>query len=211
MLKIYGSIMSRASRNVWAAEEAGAAYELASLDFRKGEHKQPAFLAINPAGKMPAIVDGDVAMSESLAINLFIAQKYAKGKLWPADEKGQAKCLQWTLWAGTELEPVAYGRLREVLFKKETERDMALLADLAEKAKPLVAVLETALQSTPYVCGNAFSVGDINVACVMEYLVRSNFDISPWPKTAAWFKACDERPANKKTQDMRTAAMKAAA
>ncbi|MDX2145401.1 MAG: glutathione S-transferase family protein [Rhodospirillaceae bacterium] len=211
MIKIYGSVMSRASRNVWAAEEAGAAYELVNLDFRKGEHKQPAFLAINPAGKMPAIVDGAVTMSESLGINVYIAQKYSKGKLWPADDAGQAKALQWTLWAAAELEPVAYGRLREVLFKKPEERDEKLLADLAAKAGPLVQVLETALAQSPYLAGAAFSVADLNAACVMEYLVRSNFDIAPWPKTAAWFKACSERAATKKVSDMRAAAMKVAA
>ena len=167
MLKIYGSVMSRASRNIWAAEECAAPYELVSLDFRKGEHKQPAYLAINPAGKMPSIVDGDVVMAESLAINAFIAQKYGKGKLWPADEKGQAKCLQWTLWAAAELEPVAYGRLREVLFKKEDERDHKLLAELAERGKPIVGVLDAVLQDTPFICGSQFTLADLNVACVM--------------------------------------------
>lgn len=211
MLKLYGSIMSRTSRNAWTAEEAGAAYEVVNLDFRKGEHKQPAFLAINPAGKMPALVDGDVVMSESLAINLYIAQTYAKGTLWPNDAKGQARCLQWSMWAGAELEPVAYGRLREVMFKKEAERDNKLLAELAEKAKPLVEVLEVALKASPYLAGAAFTVADINAACVVEYLVRSNFELAPWPKAAAWFKACSERPANKKVQDLRAAAMKAAA
>jgi glutathione S-transferase len=211
MLKIYGSVMSRASRNLWAAEECGAAYELVSLDFRKGEHKQPAYLAINPAGKMPSIVDGDVTMAESLAINLFIAQKYGTGKLWPAEEKGQALALQWTLWAAAELEPIAYGRLREVLFKKEEERDHKLLADLAEKGKPVVALIESALQGGSFIGGAQFTVADLNVACVMEYMVRSNFDLAAWPKTAAWYKACSERPANKKVQDMRAQAMKAAA
>jgi glutathione S-transferase len=211
VIKIYGSVMSRASRNAWAAEEAGAAYELVALDFRKGEHKQPAFLAINPAGKMPAIVDGSVVMSESLAINLYIAQAYSKGKLWPADPKAQAKGLQWSMWAGVELEPVAYGRLREVFFKPEKDRDQKLLADLAEKAKPLVDLVEAALAASPFLAGSAFSVADLNVACVMEYLVRSDFDLAPWPKTAAWFKSCCERPAYKRVQDLRSAAQKAAA
>ena len=211
MLKIYGSVMSRASRNIWAAEECAAPYELVSLDFRKGEHKQPAYLAINPAGKMPSIVDGDVVMAESLAINAFIAQKYGKGKLWPADEKGQAKCLQWTLWAAAELEPVAYGRLREVLFKKEDEREHKLLAELAERGKPIVGVLDAVLQDTPFICGSQFTLADLNVACVMEYMVRSNFDISPWPKTAAWYKACAGRLGNMKVQEMRAQAMKVAA
>ena len=211
MLKIYGSVMSRASRNIWAAEECKAPYELVSLDFRKGEHKQPGYLAINPAGKMPSIVDGDVVMAESLAINMFIAQKYGQGSLWPADEKSQAKCMQWTLWAAAELEPVAYGRLREVLFKKEEERDHKLLADLAEKGKPIVGVLDAVLQSSAFICGASFSLADLNVACVMEYMVRSNFDLSPWPKTAAWYKICAARAGNQKVQAMRADAMKVAA
>ena len=107
MMKIYGSIVSRASRNAWAAEETGTDYEVVPLDFRKAEHKAPAFLAINPAGKMPALVDGDVVMSESLAINLYIAQTYGKGSLWPAGAKDQARCLQWSMWAGAELEPMS--------------------------------------------------------------------------------------------------------
>lgn len=211
MIKIYGSIMSRASRNAWAAEEAGTKYEIVALDFRKGEHKQPAFLAINPAGKMPAIVDGEVTMSESLAINLYIAETYGRGTLWPASAKDRARCLQWTLWAGAELEPVAYGRLREVFFKKPEERDARLLAELAEKAKPLVEVLNVALADAPYLLGSSFTVADLNVACVMEYLVRSEFDLASWPKVAAWYRACTERPAFKKVQDLRAAAMKAAA
>lgn len=211
MLKLYGSIMSRTSRNAWAAEEAGAAYEIVNLDFRKGEHKQPAFLAINPAGKMPALVDGDVVMSESLAINLYIAQQYSKGKLWPSDAKAQAKCLQWSMWAGAELEPVAYGRLREVMFKPEKDRDQKLLAELAEKAKPLVELIEIALKDSGWLAAPSFTVADLNVACVVEYLVRSNFDLAPWAKTAAWYKAASERPANAKVQGLRAAAAKAAA
>lgn len=210
-MKLYGSIMSRTSRNAWAAEEAGATYEVVNLDFRKGEHKQPAFLAINPAGKMPALVEGDVVMSESLAINLYIAQVHSNGKLWPTDAKARAKCLQWSMWAGAELEPIAYGRLREVMFKKEAERDQKLLADLAEKAKPHMDVLETTLKGSAFLAGPTFTVADLNTACVVEYLVRANFDLSPWPKTAAWFKMVSERPANKKIQDLRATATKAAA
>ena len=211
MIKIYGAVLSRASRNAWAAEEAGAAYEIVSVDFRNNEHKQPAFLAINPAGKMPAMIDGEVMMSESLAINLYIAQNYSIGKLWPSDAKSQARCLQWSLWAGAELEPVAYGRLREVLFKKEKERDRKLLAQLAEQAIPLADTAHAALQSSAYLAGATFTIADLNVACVVEYLVRSNFDLAPWPRVAAWYKSCTERPGYRKVHDMRAAAIKAAA
>ena len=211
MITLYGKAASRTSRNLWALEELGIAYKHVPFDYLKGDTKMAEYLTINPAGKMPSIVDGDVVMAESLAINAFIAQKYGKGKLWPADEKGQAKCLQWTLWAAAELEPVAYGRLREVLFKKEDERDHKLLAELAERGKPIVGVLDAVLQDTPFICGSQFTLADLNVACVMEYMVRSNFDISPWPKTAAWYKACAGRLGNMKVQEMRAQAMKVAA
>jgi len=211
MIKIYGSPMSRASRTMWVLEEVGQPYELVPLDFRTGEHKAPAFLAINPVGKMPAMVDGDVVMSESLGMNLYAAQRYGAGTLFPAGDTAHAKIVQWTLWAACELEPVAYGMLREVMFKKPEERDPAVFAALSERAKPLLQVLSTALDGKSYLLGDAFTLADLQVACVAEYMIRGNFDISPWPKVATWLAACQARPAAAKVQDIRAAAMKALA
>ena len=211
MIKVYGSPMSRASRTLWALEEAGQAYQLVPLDFGKREHKAPAFLAINPAGKMPAMTDGDVVMSESLGMNLYVAQRYGAGTLFPAGDAAHAKIVQWTLWAANELEPVSYGMLREFMFKKPEERDQAGLAALAERAKPLMQVLTATLEKQSFLVGATFTVADLQVACVAEYLTRSGFDLSPWPKVAAWFAACQARPAALKVAALRAAAVKALA
>jgi glutathione S-transferase len=210
MIKIYGSPASRASRPMWALEELGLPYELVNLDFRKGEHKAPAFLAINPAGKMPALVDGDVVMAESLAMTVYIAQRYGMGKLWPPGDAAHAAILQWTLWAANELEPVSYGMLREVFFKKPEERNAAVIAALGERAKPLMQVLATYLARHAHLVGEAFTLADLQVAGVLDYCTRSDFSLAPWPKVAAWHAACQARPAYGKVQDIRAAAMQAA-
>ncbi len=205
MIKLYGSIVSRATRNLWMLEELDVAYEHISLDWGKQENRSPEYLNINPAGKVPTLVDGDAVISESLAINLYLAQKYGTGGLWPDDDAGRGRCIQWSLWAAAELEPVAYTRLREVVFKREDERDQDLLEDTAERAAPLMTLLVQSFAGE-YLTGDVFTVADLNVACVMEYLERTDFDMTPWPGVAAWYARTYGRPANQKVQNARAPA-----
>src|SRR5258707_9654556 len=102
-MKIYGSPMSRASRSLWCAKELGVPFEHVDLGWDK--LKSPDFLAVNPCGKFPGFADGDLKLFESLAINLYIAKKYGTGELYPANGEDEARTLQWTLWAATEIEP----------------------------------------------------------------------------------------------------------
>ncbi|MBT7449654.1 MAG: glutathione S-transferase, partial [Rhodospirillaceae bacterium] len=89
MIKIYGSFVSRATRNLWMLEELGLEYEHVSLDWAKQENRSAAYLKINPAGKVPTLEDGDATLSESLGINLYLVQKYGQGGLWPDDDAGR--------------------------------------------------------------------------------------------------------------------------
>jgi glutathione S-transferase len=102
MLKIHGIARSRAFRCIWAAEEAGLAYEVVPLGFVPG-FKLERPLAINPNNKIPALEDGDLVLFESLAINLHIAGKVG-APLMPSGNDA-SRVLQWTLWAATEAEP----------------------------------------------------------------------------------------------------------
>ena len=205
MIKIYGSLVSRATRNVWMLEELGVDYEHVDLDWGKQENRSPDYLKINPAGKVPTLVDGEATLSESLGINLYLAQKYGAGSLWPDDDASRARCIQWTVWAAGELEPIAYARVREMVFKQEDERDQDLLDDMAEQAAPLMTLLAQSFTGD-FITGNTFTVADLNVACVMEYLDRSEFDLSPWPGVDAWYARTYGRPANQKVQDARAPA-----
>ncbi|MDG2244243.1 MAG: glutathione S-transferase family protein [Rhodospirillaceae bacterium] len=203
MIKIYGSLVSRATRNLWALEELDLDYEHVSLDWAKQKNRSPEYLKINPAGKVPTLTDGNATLSESLGINLYLAQKYGQGGLWPDDDAGRARCVQWSFWAGAELEPLAYGRIREFLFKKEAGRDQALITDMAERTGPLLNLMTLSLAEHTYLAGETFTLADLNVACVVEYLERSNFDFSNWPKVESWYTNTYGRAANQKIQDQR--------
>jgi len=205
MITLYGKAASRTARNLWALEEIGVPYKHVPYDYLKGETKTPEFLDINPAGKVPALTDGNVVMTESLGMNLYIAHNYGAGTIWPEDQAGRAKCIQWTLWAATELEPHASGRLIQLVLTPEAQRDMKLVETLAEKTKPALNTLNVALTRAPYLAGKAFSVADLNVAAVVEYLVRTKFDLGPWPAVQAWFTTCWNRPASLKVVEMKKA------
>ena len=112
-MKIYGSPMSRASRVLWCAKELGVPFE--HVDVPWENLKKADFLAINPNGKVPGFSDGDLKLFESLAINLYIAKKYGTGELYPTNPEDEARILQWTIWAATEVEPFALPALLFVL------------------------------------------------------------------------------------------------
>ena len=84
MLKIYGTAMSRASRTLWTAEELGLKYEHIPVGFGDGGTRQPEYLKINPNGHVPAIDDDGLILCESMAISLYLVEKYGKAPMWPA-------------------------------------------------------------------------------------------------------------------------------
>ena len=99
MLTLYHHPFSRAAGTLWALEEAGQPYELKFLDLAKGEHKSPAMLALNPMGKLPVLVDGDTVVTEAAAIALYLADRYAPGRLAPKlDDPRRGTYLRWALF-----------------------------------------------------------------------------------------------------------------
>lgn len=202
MITLFGNNRSRATRNLWVLEELGVEYKRDLVDHTTGETKKPDFIAINPGGKVPALTDGDVVMYESLAINLYLAMTYGKGSLWPENAKGQAGCLQWTMFSATEVEPHSVGALIELIFKPEGMGDEAAAHAHLANLPSALSVLEKSLADSPYLVGEDFTIADINVACVVNSLNLVGFDFSPYPKIVAWLKLCTERPA-KKTADVR--------
>src|SRR5262249_46024851 len=95
-MKIYGSLMSRASRGMWCAKELGVPFD--HIDVPWDKLKEPSFLAINPNGKVPGFEDGKLKLFESLAIILYLCKRYGTGKLYPADIEQEGQTFQWTLW-----------------------------------------------------------------------------------------------------------------
>jgi glutathione S-transferase len=194
---IYGITRSRAFRSLWAAEELGLECEQAQINFADGSSRTPEFLAINPMGAVPALVDGELKLFESLAINLYLAKKHADKGLWPATLEDEARVFQWTLWVATEIEPSASTILFHAALLPEDKRDPGLLAAAQKKvAKPL-AVLDQHLAGRDYLLGETFTIADLNVASVMAWLQVARHDMSAWPNVVAWMARCLKRPAVK--------------
>lgn len=196
MIKLYGITRSRASRCLWMLEELGQPYERVPVDYRSGQHKQPDYLAINPNGKLPALVDGDVALFESMAINLYLADAYGADKgLWPATAGDRGRCYQWSVWVMTEVEAHALNALRHKYLLPEDQRTPEGFQAACEAlAKPL-GILDAALADRPHLLGETFTVADLNVASVLTWARVARVPLDAVPHVADWLKRCLERPA----------------
>ena len=200
MLRIYGSAKSRALRTLWMVGELGIPYEHKDWLPRAPETKTPEYHALNPNDRVPTIDDDGFVLSESMAINLYLAKKH-KSPLYPADPKNEALALQWSLWETDRLDRqiVTYCRHTKDLPAAERKADVA---DAAWKEiVPAFDALEAALTKSEWLAGPAFSVADLNVAAALYRALT--LDLAKWPHMQAWFKRCWERPAAKKARAMR--------
>ena len=189
-MKVYGNKHSRTPRITWCLQELGMDYEQVEIPF--DQLKTPGYLAINPNGKIPCLVDGDLTMFESLAINLYLGKNYGMGKIYPADANDEARVLQWTLWAATEVEPYL---LAALLFQLGFSKDEAAAAAAPGRVKPAILVLDKHLQGRDWIVGDQFSVADLNVAAVVSASKGGNVDISYAKNVAGWLDRCLARAA----------------
>jgi len=201
MIKLYGTSMSRAARSLWALEEAGVKYEHVPVGFT-GETRKPDYLKINPNGHMPALDDNGTLLWESMAINLYIAEKYAKAPLWPSTVEGHAASYQWSFWGVTEMETplldIFMSRMRPA-----DQRDEKVAQAGMEKLKMPVKVLDDHLQKSDYLLGKEFTIADLNVASVMSLAPLIQLDLSAIPTAQKWLQKCLERPANQRAVAMK--------
>ncbi len=199
MIKIYGQVRSRANRCLWALEEIGVPYELVPIDINKGENDRPEFLAINPNGRIPALVDGDLKLFESMAINLYLARKYGKD-LWPTTEAGEAHALQWSFWGANEVEPHLITLLYQQMFAPEGQKSPERVKEAHEALVPRLTVLNNHLKDRPYLLGAKFTIADLNVAAVLGLAAMVRVDVAPYPKLKQWLDNCYNRPAHQKVR-----------
>jgi glutathione S-transferase len=199
MIKLYGLPASRAFRALWMLEELGVQYENVPTHFI-GETRTAEFLKLNPNGHIPVLVDGETVLWESMAINLYLARKYAAGKLWPGTAADEGRAFQWSFWVMTEVEgPLLAVLMNKRLLPKEQRDANAAAAEEAKLGGPL-GVLEGALRGRSYLLGDTFSVADLNVASVLSWTSLAGLDLDKWPQAAAWLQRCTERPAFKKAR-----------
>lgn len=195
-LQIYGVARTRAFRALWIAEELGLAYEHRPIEIGEAGARTPEFLALNPNGRLPVIVDGDFVLPESLAITLYLAKKYSLGTLYPAKLQDEARLWQWSFWALAEIDRgVNIWSLHAVRLPPH-ERNAGLREEALKVLAAPFAVLDKALAESAYLLGADFTVADLNVAAVVSRAI--DMDLSASPHLKNWLMRCLERPAARK-------------
>lgn len=197
MISLYGSPESSAGRCFWCLEEVKAPYQAIDVNFRTKEHKSDTFLKINPNGKIPAMVDDDVTLFESVAINFYLAEKYKKELLGTTlQEKGYV--YQWSIWALAEVQPPLIEAFIQKVFVPEDRRDHGIIEKALNKVPALLKVLEDRLSESKYLAGNEFTLADLNTASVVTLLHHIQYDISAYKNTVNWLAVLSERDAFKR-------------
>jgi glutathione S-transferase len=201
MRKIYGQKRSRAMRCLWVLEELGLEYEHIPLDQNSGETRTPEYLALNPSGKIPLLVEDDFVLSESTAINAYLASGHAGG-LWPRAPRAVAKLNQWVAWAVTELEPPLVAAFREGRRPPEQIDQARVAAWKADIAKMLKVVLEPHLERHgSMLAGEEFTLADLTVAALVDNVKMFKLLPAECTHTERWLQRSLARPAWRRLQD----------
>src|SRR6478672_9461567 len=199
-MRLYGNVRSRAMRCLWMLEEVGEPYQLIEKSTRAEDLQSADYIRLNPNARIPTLVDGDVVLWESMAINLYLAQKY-EGPMHCAGPEVLGLAAQWSFWAILEMQALLLDLLQHRALLPEFARD----ASYAERdelllRKPL-EVLNNALNGRDHLVGGNFTVADLNVASILVWGKMGRLDLSAHPDVARWLDSCLARPAYSRVRD----------
>lgn len=200
-LTIYGSPRSRTLRTLWAAAELGLEYEHVPYEWDSPALKSLEYLALNPAGAVPMIVDDGVVVAESMAIAIHLARTYGDAgpePLYPHGRQAEADVLRWSLWAQGQLEPWVQRDTRLVALRAEIGDAVA-----AEVARSLTT-LERALTVRPWLAAGHFTVADLNVAGVLSPSRAQHLPLQLYAAVRAWLARCYDRAAARAVRERYT-------
>ena len=191
--RLFGISGSRALRAIWGIEEVGIDYEHVPVTFG-ADSKTADYLSVNPNGRIPALIDGDLQLFESMSINLYLAKRYG-GDLYPTNAADEARAWQWSVWAISEIEPLQMQIVIQKLFVPKDKRDAKIIEGATKSLQRPLKVLDAALSDGGYLLGDAFSVADLNVAAVMHLMKMVGFTYAEHANVQRWADACYARPA----------------
>lgn len=183
MLTVYGCPNSRSLRAVWALEEASADYNYVLIDLFRGAGRSPDFLKVNPAGKVPALIEGEQILTESGAILIHLAERYPAAGLLPPpeDAAARAETLQWLMFALTELEPPLWAIAKHRFILPETRRIAAIEDTCRWEFAHACALLARHLGTCPHAAAGRFTIADIVIAHCLAWAKSAKVEIVPAP------------------------------
>ncbi|WP_217588872.1 glutathione S-transferase family protein [Burkholderia sp. GbtcB21] len=192
-MKLYGFAGTRSQRALWGLKELDADFEFVSVNLLAGEHKRPEFLRINPAGKVPVLVDGDRVIPESAAIVLYLADKYPEKALLPINPALRAQAYRWVMFAVTELEQPLWRITRHTFLYPPEKRSPADIELAREDFATMAAILDKHLEGREFIVGDTLTVADCVTAYLIDWASECNL-IEPFPQLRAYLERLYARP-----------------
>jgi glutathione S-transferase len=197
---LYYHPYSRAANVVWMLEEAGVPYELRPVDIMKGAHKAPDLVALNPMGKLPILTDGEAVVTEAAAIALYLADRYAYGRLAPrVDDAARATYLRWSFFAPSVIEPGVMAKQGGWAYKESQAGWGAYDA--------MLKATESAIAGRDYILGDEFSMADVVFGGTLRFMLAFK-SIEERPSFTAYAERLARRPALQRAE-ARNAAQRA--
>ncbi|WP_438031936.1 glutathione S-transferase family protein [Sorangium sp. So ce204] len=192
-MKLYEFAPTRSIRVRWALQELGVDFETVQVNLRAGENRRPEFLKLNPAGKLPVLVDGDLVLTESVAIVLYLAEKYPDKGLLPADPRERAKVNQWLLFAATELEQPLWRIARHKFLYPEDKRLPGDISLARDDFKAMADVLEKHMEQRQFVVGDRVTVADLVMAYTLDWANEAHL-LDDFPQLRTYMDRMYARP-----------------
>jgi glutathione S-transferase len=168
-MKLYGFPPTRSIRVLWTLRELGVEFEFINVNLMAGENRHPEFLALNPAGKVPVLIDGELVLTESVAIVLYLAEKYADKNLLPVGFEARAQVNHWLMFTATELEqPLWRIAKHTAIYPKEKRlRDEVPLA--RQDFHEMAVVMEQHIKGRQFLVGESVTVADFVAAYTLDW------------------------------------------
>lgn len=192
-MKLYEFAPTRSIRARWALQELDLEFEAISIQLAEGQGQSPEYLHLNPAGKVPTLVDGAFVLTESVAIVTYLAEKYPQKRLLPTDLQQRAQLNRWMLFAVTELEQPLWRIARHSFLYPEEQRLPADIEIAKREFRAMAAVMEGHLRGREFLVGDRVSVGDFVLAYTLDWGNEVGL-LDRCPSLLSYMKRMYERP-----------------
>ena len=164
--------------------------EIHDVNVYRGEGRALEYLAINPSGKIPTLVDGEFVLSESNAILLYLAEAHGAGRLWSGESKQRGRIAQWLFWESAHWQPTLIAFLSELVGHRLLPERVPKPRDPPDWSsavvQPVLKTLETGLSASAFLTGPTVTIADFAVAGMTTYFRAANFPFQRLPNIADW-------------------------
>jgi glutathione S-transferase len=193
MMTLYEFPPTRSIRARWVLQELGEEFEAVTVNLVAGDHRDPQFLKINPAGRVPVLVDGDLTITESVAIVLYLAERDAQSRFLPRDVALRSQVYRWLMFAATELEQPLWRIARHTALYPQEMRLPAELPIARQDFADMAAVLGKHMRDREFVVGDTVTAADFVMAYTLDWANEARL-LDEFPNLKEYFERMYARP-----------------